>query len=98
MAKASGGAADQLRNADPVQGVRTLIASGKVTVAYSDYGTAVTTTAPNPSDTVEPSELAKMDKGAPPVDPGPGGMVAGTPRPPRRRPGERGRRWRDGGG
>ncbi|MEU1284321.1 hypothetical protein [Kitasatospora sp. NPDC005856] len=31
MAKASGGTADQLQSADPVQGVRTLIASGKVT-------------------------------------------------------------------
>ncbi|MFB7126889.1 hypothetical protein [Kitasatospora sp. NPDC056273] len=31
MAKASGGATDQLQSADPVQGVRTLIAGGKVT-------------------------------------------------------------------
>lgn len=31
MAKASGGSTDQLQSADPVQGVRTLIASGKVT-------------------------------------------------------------------
>ncbi|MFJ6383017.1 hypothetical protein ACIQI7_23830 [Kitasatospora sp. NPDC092039] len=31
MAKASGGTTDQLQSADPVQGVRTLIASGKVT-------------------------------------------------------------------
>ncbi|MFJ2866336.1 hypothetical protein [Kitasatospora sp. NPDC087314] len=30
QAKASGGATDQLKNADPVQGVRTLIATGKV--------------------------------------------------------------------
>ncbi|MGW1175811.1 hypothetical protein ACWD4P_19090 [Kitasatospora sp. NPDC002543] len=30
MAKASGGATDQLQSADPVQGVRTLIAGGKV--------------------------------------------------------------------
>ncbi|MEU9041999.1 MULTISPECIES: hypothetical protein [unclassified Kitasatospora] len=30
MAKATGGSTDQLQNADPVQGVRTLIASGKV--------------------------------------------------------------------
>ncbi|MEV7021321.1 hypothetical protein [Kitasatospora sp. NPDC093558] len=35
----------------------------KVTVTYSDYGTPVTTTAPDPSDTVELSELAKMDQG-----------------------------------
>ncbi|MFJ2576274.1 hypothetical protein [Kitasatospora aureofaciens] len=144
MAKASGGGADQLKNADPVQGVRNLIASGKVTevgqeavngkpathytgqltqadianaagkgltddqleqtrknlaaagiaseqidvwvdadqlvvkraeqgdtksgpfkvtVTYSDYGTPVTTAAPDPADTVEPSELAKLDKG-----------------------------------
>ncbi|MER7750512.1 hypothetical protein [Kitasatospora sp. NPDC097643] len=144
IAKASGGGTDQLKNADPVQGVRTLIASGKVTevgqetvggktathysgeltandiakasgkglsqdeldkikdnldtagitseqldvwvdanqlvvkrteqadtkagtlkatVTYSDYGTPVTTTAPDPSDTVELAELAKLDKG-----------------------------------
>ncbi|MEU8511799.1 hypothetical protein AB0C76_09465 [Kitasatospora sp. NPDC048722] len=144
MAKASGGTADQLQNADPVQGVRTLIASGKVTeagretvngkpathytgqltaadiasapgngltaeqleqtkknlatagisteqidvwvdadqlvvkrteqgetkngafkvtVTYSDYGTPVIAPAPDPADTVEPSELAAMDKG-----------------------------------
>ncbi|MFF7990059.1 hypothetical protein ACFZDG_09745 [Kitasatospora xanthocidica] len=144
MAKASGGSTDQLKSADPVQGVRTLIASGKVTevgqetvngkpathytgelsandiagatgtgltqeqldqvkenltaagitsetidvwvdadklvvkrtekadtkvgtmnatVTYSDYGTPVTTTAPDPSDTVELSELAALDKG-----------------------------------
>ncbi|MFG2842364.1 hypothetical protein ACGF12_04220 [Kitasatospora sp. NPDC048296] len=31
MSKASGGSTDQLQSADPVQGVRTLIASGKVT-------------------------------------------------------------------
>ncbi|MFJ9441646.1 hypothetical protein ACIRRH_07195 [Kitasatospora sp. NPDC101235] len=31
LAKASGGSTDQLQSADPVQGVRTLIASGKVT-------------------------------------------------------------------
>ncbi|RKT17354.1 hypothetical protein BX285_1729 [Streptomyces sp. 1114.5] len=145
MAKASGGSTDQLKSADPVQGVRTLIAGGKVTevgqetvngkatthytgelsaddiagatgtgltqdelaqikdnlttagvtsetidvwvdadklvvkrteqadtkvgamtatVSYSDYGTPVSTTAPDPSDTVELSELAKLDKGA----------------------------------
>ncbi|WP_051709232.1 hypothetical protein [Streptomyces sp. NRRL S-350] len=145
MAKASGGSSDQLKSADPVQGVRTLIAGGKVTevgqetvngkatthysgelsgddmagatgtgltqdqldqvkanlsaagitsetidvwvdddklvvkrieqadtkagalkatVSYSDYGTPVTTTAPDPSDTVELSELAKLDQGA----------------------------------
>ncbi|WP_316523477.1 hypothetical protein [Kitasatospora brasiliensis] len=31
MAKASGGSSDQLQSADPVQGVRTLIAGGKIT-------------------------------------------------------------------
>ncbi|MFJ9607055.1 hypothetical protein ACIRS1_12030 [Kitasatospora sp. NPDC101176] len=144
QAKTTGGASDQLKSADPVQGVRTLIASGKVTevgqesvngkaathytgelsatdiaaatgkgltqeqadqikqnldtagitseqvdvwvdadqlvvkrteqadtkagpfkatVTYSDYGTPVTTTAPDPSDTVDQAELAKLGKG-----------------------------------
>ncbi|MFH8382878.1 hypothetical protein ACH4E7_18275 [Kitasatospora sp. NPDC018058] len=144
QAKVSGGASDQLKSADPVEGVRTLIATGKVTevgqetvagkatthytgvlnsndiaaaagkgmtqdqldqlkeklatagitsetidvwvdsdqlvvqrteagdtkagafkatVDYTDYGVAVTTTAPDPSDTVESSELQKLAGG-----------------------------------
>ncbi|MFG3228401.1 hypothetical protein ACGF07_26965 [Kitasatospora sp. NPDC048194] len=141
QAKATGGSSDQLKDADPVEGVRALIATGKVTevgqetvagkatthysgvldlnditaaagkgmtqqqldqlkeklrtagisketidvwvdadqlvvqrtetgdtkagafkasVLYSDYGVAVDTTAPDPSDTVEASELQKL--------------------------------------
>ncbi|MFJ9770078.1 hypothetical protein ACIRVF_02425 [Kitasatospora sp. NPDC101157] len=36
----------------------------KVTVTYSDYGTAVNTTAPDRSDTIEITELAKLGKNA----------------------------------
>ncbi|MFI9363616.1 hypothetical protein ACIG5E_21575 [Kitasatospora sp. NPDC053057] len=36
----------------------------KVTVTYSDYGTPVTTTAPDKSDTIEITELAKLGKNA----------------------------------
>ncbi|MFE5579831.1 hypothetical protein [Kitasatospora sp. NPDC056531] len=144
QAKATGGASDQLKSADPVEGVRSLIATGKVTevgqetvagkatthytgvlnsndiaaaagkgmtqdqldqlkeklttagitsetidvwvdadklvvqrteagdtkagtfkasVLYSDYGVAVTTTSPDPADTVESSELQKLAGG-----------------------------------
>ncbi|MFE2410620.1 hypothetical protein ACFXDE_20000 [Kitasatospora sp. NPDC059408] len=103
MAKVSGGTADRLVVKRVEQGA-TKNGAFRVTVTYSDYGTPVTAPAPDPADTVEPSEPAALDKGAPRADPGPGGMVAGTARPPRRRPrrkgdrGERGQRWRDGGG
>ncbi|MFE6055708.1 hypothetical protein ACFQ6N_33615 [Kitasatospora sp. NPDC056446] len=42
----------------------TKVGTMKATVSYSDYGTPVTTTAPDPSDTVELSELAQLGKGS----------------------------------
>lgn len=62
MAKVSGGTADRLVVKRVEQGA-TKNGAFKVTVTYSDYGTPVTAPAPDPADTVEPSEPAALDTG-----------------------------------